>query len=99
MGFKRVKPLLKPLMSFKITERFTHLRFVVEIRNKAWLDKRLTDLLGEYNVALALTDLTNMPRPWEVTDGLDLVTTDFVYVKWLGDRHPSLRIPANSTNE
>jgi uncharacterized protein YecE (DUF72 family) len=61
-------------------------RFVVEIRNKAWLDKRLTDLLREYNVALALTDLSNMPRPWEMKDGLDLVTADFVYVRWLGDR-------------
>jgi uncharacterized protein YecE (DUF72 family) len=28
-----------------------------------------------------------MPRPWEVKDGLDLVTADFVYVRWLGDRH------------
>jgi uncharacterized protein YecE (DUF72 family) len=62
-------------------------RLAVEIRNKAWLDKRLTDLLGEYNVALALTDLSRMPRPWEVKDGLDLVTTDFLYVRWLGDRH------------
>jgi len=35
---------------------------------------------------LALTDLSNMPRPWEVKDGFDLVTTDFVYVRWLGDR-------------
>ena len=61
-------------------------RFVVEIRNKAWLDKRFTDLLREHNVALALTDLSNMPRPWEVKDGLDLVTADFVYVRWLGDR-------------
>ena len=62
------------------------LRLVVEIRNRAWLDKRITDLLREYNVALALTDLSNMPRPWEVKNGLDLVTTDFVYVRWLGDR-------------
>jgi uncharacterized protein YecE (DUF72 family) len=61
-------------------------RLVVEIRNKAWLDKRFTDLLREHNVALALTDLSNMPRPWEVKDGLDLVTADFVYVRWLGDR-------------
>jgi uncharacterized protein YecE (DUF72 family) len=28
-----------------------------------------------------------MPRPWEVKDGLNLVTADFVYVRWLGDRH------------
>ena len=62
------------------------MQFVVEIRNRAWLDKRFTDLLREHNVALALTDLTNMPRPWEVKDGLDLVTADFVYVRWLGDR-------------
>ena len=62
-------------------------RFVVEIRNKAWLDKRFVDLLREYNVALALTDLSRMPHPWEVKDGLDLVSTDFAYVRWLGDRH------------
>ena len=61
-------------------------RLVVEIRNKAWLDKRFLDLLREHNVALALTDLSNMPRPWELKNGLDLATTDFVYVRWLGDR-------------
>jgi hypothetical protein len=27
-----------------------------------------------------------MPRPWEVKDELDLVTADFVYVRWLRDR-------------
>jgi uncharacterized protein YecE (DUF72 family) len=61
-------------------------RFVVEIRNKSWLDKRFTDLLREYNVALALTDTSFMPRPWEMKEKLDLVTTDFAYVRWLGDR-------------
>jgi uncharacterized protein YecE (DUF72 family) len=58
----------------------------VEIRNRAWLDKRLTDLLREHNVALAFTDLSMMPRPWELKDGFELVTADFVYVRWLGDR-------------
>jgi hypothetical protein len=58
----------------------------VEIRNRAWLDKRLTDLLREYNVALALTDISRMPRPWEKKKQFDWVTTDFVYVRWLGDR-------------
>jgi uncharacterized protein YecE (DUF72 family) len=62
-------------------------RFVVEIRNRTWLDKRFTDLLREYNVALALTDTSFMPRPWEMKEKIDLVTTDFVYVRWLGDRH------------
>src|SRR5262249_2924781 len=31
-------------------------RFAVEIRNKNWLDAKLTDLLRKHNVALALTD-------------------------------------------
>jgi uncharacterized protein YecE (DUF72 family) len=62
-------------------------RFAVEIRNKTWLDKRFTDLLREYNVALALTDQVRMLRPWERKEKFDLVTTDFAYVRWLGDRH------------
>jgi uncharacterized protein YecE (DUF72 family) len=62
-------------------------RFVVEIRNKAWLNEPFTDLLREYNVALALTDTSFMPRPWEMKEKFDLVTSDFLYVRWLGDRH------------
>jgi uncharacterized protein YecE (DUF72 family) len=67
-------------------------RFVVEIRNKAWLDKKFLDLLREYKVALALTDTSWMLRPWEMKENFDLVTTDFVYVRWLGDRHGIERI-------
>ena len=59
-------------------------RFVVEIRNKPWLTERLLDVLRENRVALALSDTSFMPRPWE--QKLDLITTDFVYVRWLGDR-------------
>lgn len=62
------------------------LRFVVEIRNKNWLDARLTDFLRERNVTLALTDTSFMPRPWELKKPLDLITADFAYVRWLGDR-------------
>jgi uncharacterized protein YecE (DUF72 family) len=59
-------------------------RFVVEIRNKTWLTERLLDVLRENRVALALSDTSFMPRPWE--QKLDLIMTDFVYVRWLGDR-------------
>jgi uncharacterized protein YecE (DUF72 family) len=59
-------------------------RFVVEIRNKPWLTERLLDVLRENRVALALSDTSFMPRPWE--QKLDLITTDFAYVRWLGDR-------------
>ena len=61
-------------------------KFVVEIRNKTWLDARFADVLREHNVALALTDTSFMPRPWEMKEKFDLVTSDFAYVRWLGDR-------------
>jgi uncharacterized protein YecE (DUF72 family) len=62
-------------------------KFVIEIRNKTWLDARFGDVLREHNVALALTDTSFMPRPWELKQKFDLVTADFAYVRWLGDRH------------
>lgn len=71
---------------FKRAEAMNAGRFAVEVRNKDWLDARLTDLLREHNVALALTDTSFMPRPWEMKGALDLVTTDFAYVRWLGNR-------------
>jgi uncharacterized protein YecE (DUF72 family) len=61
--------------------------FVIEIRNKTWLDARFADVLREYNVALALTDTSFMPRPWELKQKFDMITADFAYVRWLGDRH------------
>jgi uncharacterized protein YecE (DUF72 family) len=61
-------------------------KYVVEIRNKTWLDARFADVLREYNVALALTDTSFMPRPWEMKEKFDLITSDFAYVRWLGDR-------------
>ena len=61
-------------------------KFVVEIRNKTWLDAKFADVLRQYNVALALTDTSFMPRPWELKQEFDLVTADFAYVRWLGDR-------------
>src|SRR5580704_596475 len=61
-------------------------KFAIEIRNKAWLDDRFLDMLREHGVALALIDQSWMPRPWEIKHELDLVTADFTYVRWLGDR-------------
>src|SRR5882724_7493804 len=56
-------------------------KFVVEIRNKTWLDARFADVLREYNVGLALTDISFMPRPWEMKEKFDLITADFAYVQ------------------
>jgi uncharacterized protein YecE (DUF72 family) len=61
-------------------------KFVVEIRNKNWLDARFAEVLREHNVALALTDRSFIPRPWEMKEKFDVITADFAYVRWLGDR-------------
>jgi uncharacterized protein YecE (DUF72 family) len=63
-----------------------HYKFALEIRNRNWLDAKLTELLRQRNVALVLQDLSSMPRPWEYPGKLDFVTADFVYVRWLGNR-------------
>lgn len=61
-------------------------KFALEIRNKNWLDARFVEVLREHNVALALTDTSFVPRPWEMKEKFDLITADFTYVRWLGDR-------------
>jgi uncharacterized protein YecE (DUF72 family) len=74
----RLRPFLKKLPK-------DH-RFAVEIRNKDWLNANFVETLREHNVALALIDQSWMPRPWEMTNKFDLITSDFTYVRWLGDR-------------
>jgi len=55
-------------------------RYAIEVRHRGWfkLDE-FFDLLSNHQVALVLADLYYMPK-------LDKVTTDFVYVRWLGNR-------------
>jgi uncharacterized protein YecE (DUF72 family) len=62
-------------------------KFVIEIRNKTWLDAKLADVLREHKIALVLTDTSFVPRPWEMKEKFDMITADFAYVRWLGDRH------------
>ena len=61
-------------------------QFAVEIRNKNWLDENFTALLRERQVALAVIDQAWMPTIQELTKKLDPVTSNFTYVRWLGDR-------------
>lgn len=60
-------------------------RFALEIRNKNWLVPQFVEALRERNVALALVDHAWMPRPKQLFDRLDPITTDFTYVRWIGD--------------
>ncbi len=75
----RLKPFLEKLPQQP--------RFALEIRNKFWLEPPLLDLLARHNVALALIDHPWMPLHKEYSARPELITTDFTYVRWLGDRH------------
>jgi uncharacterized protein YecE (DUF72 family) len=70
----------------------TAFRFALEIRNKHWLNSEFFDLLHAYDVAYALTDQSFMPPVTEIFEKLDPVTTDFTYIRWLGDRKGIERI-------
>jgi uncharacterized protein YecE (DUF72 family) len=74
--------VLEPFLKRLPAER----KFAIEIRNKSWLVARFADVLREYSVAFVLTDTSFVPRPWEMKEQFDLVTSDFLYVRWLGDR-------------
>jgi uncharacterized protein YecE (DUF72 family) len=54
-------------------------RYVVEVRNKAWLNGDFYSLLRANNAALAWVDSPNMPLTAELT-------SDFLYVRLEGDR-------------
>ena len=56
----------------------------VEVRNAKWVGPPLLDLLRERGVALALPAIYTMPRPSRLFAGDDPVTTDLVYVRFLG---------------
>lgn len=60
--------------------------FAVEVRNKTWIREPLLSMLRRHRVAYALVDLPWMPMVDELTRKLDVVTADFVYARWLGDR-------------
>jgi uncharacterized protein YecE (DUF72 family) len=62
-------------------------RFALEVRNRGWLTPLLLDLLRQHRVALALIDHPYMPVAATYRSRPDLITTDFTYVRWLGDRY------------
>ncbi len=61
-------------------------QFAIELRNRWWVTRRMLDLLRAHGVALALTDHPWMPPIQELMRQHDVVTADFSYIRWLGDR-------------
>lgn len=61
-------------------------RYGVEIRNKNWIDDVMLEFLRERNLGLVLVDLLYMSHPADLAKTHDLVTSDFVYCRLIGDR-------------
>lgn len=84
-AFARLEDFLARLRPFleKLPSGYS---FALEIRNKGWLDEKLLAVLRPRKIALAMIDHPWMPRIDELSKKLDLVTADFAYIRWLGDR-------------
>ncbi|MDG6223662.1 MAG: DUF72 domain-containing protein [Candidatus Bathyarchaeota archaeon] len=59
-----------------LSKRF---RYAFEIRNKSWYNEKFYSLLEQNKIALVLGD-----SPW--INKLNMVTTDFTYFRWEGNR-------------
>lgn len=75
---------LEPFLGSLPEEGF---QFALEIRNKAWLQPSLLDLLRNHHVTLALIDHPYMPRPADLLRYKGILTGKFAYIRWLGDRY------------
>ena len=84
-AFASVEPFLERLEAF-LDRLPKGPRYGVEVRNKNWIDEPLLAVLRPRNVALVLVDIAYMPHPAFLAKQHDLVTSDFVYARLIGDR-------------
>lgn len=83
--FPGPEPFLERLDSF-LSELPADFRYGVEIRNRWWVKQPLLDILRRHRTTLVLVDIAYMPHPAKLAESLDLVTTDFLYCRLIGDR-------------
>jgi uncharacterized protein YecE (DUF72 family) len=61
-------------------------KFALELGNKNWISWDFLELLRDHSVAFALVAQAWMPRIDTLAKALDLMTSDFAYVRFVGDR-------------
>jgi uncharacterized protein YecE (DUF72 family) len=74
--------LLKPFLQ-ALPKAF---KFALEIRNRNWLTWDFLELLRDHSVAFALVAQAWMPPIDTLAKALELLTSDFAYVRFIGDR-------------
>ena len=67
---------LKKLQNLPFDNRF---RYAVEARHQSWFDEEVYSFLRENDVCLAWSQLAEIQTP-------PIVTTDFIYLRFIGDR-------------
>jgi uncharacterized protein YecE (DUF72 family) len=75
---KLLRPFLKSLP--------TDFEFALEIRNKNWISWDFLEMLRDHSVAFALVAQSWMPRIDTLAKALDLLTGEFCYARFIGDR-------------
>jgi uncharacterized protein YecE (DUF72 family) len=85
LAFTSRAPFLERLADF-LSGLPAHFRYAVELRNRTWIDAELLALLSSRRVALVWVDLAYMPHPSLLGTCAELLTTDFAYVRLIGDR-------------
>lgn len=61
-------------------------QFAVEVRNKAWVNAYLFEILHDHNLAFTFIDHPWMSPPDQLFKNTGCLTTNFAYIRWLGDR-------------
>lgn len=84
-AYASAAPFLETLDRF-LTGLPPEFRYAVEVRNKSWVTPKLLDVLRRHRTALVLVDLAYMPHPDEFAAKFDILTTDFLYGRLIGDR-------------
>lgn len=59
-------------------------RYAVEVRNPGWMTEDLLSLLRTYDIALTLISYYTMPPLDELVQKIDVVTSDFTLIRFLG---------------
>jgi uncharacterized protein YecE (DUF72 family) len=61
-----------------LKERYSEFRFVIEVRNKSWIDDSFFDLLSKYGIAFVIADSGGRFPHYET------VTSGFIYLRFHG---------------
>jgi uncharacterized protein YecE (DUF72 family) len=84
-AFPEAGPFLERLGAF--LERLPReARVAVEVRNQEWLAEDLLAVLRGAGAGLVMADLPRMEHPDTAPPGFDPLTSDFLYVRLVGDR-------------